>query len=96
MSQTTAYQGAVTLLDRISLEAIIPQHNCSVSQENPSFVTSYDLGPNCMVVPGENSHPHLALDSRCSPPLWSPPELPIDLPIDTLQSTHEPYSVHAH
>ncbi|KAA8897627.1 hypothetical protein FN846DRAFT_910298 [Sphaerosporella brunnea] len=67
-----ALKGTTTLAAAITPSEIQHRPTCSVSQENVSVLTSYDLLPKyrrAIIVPG-------------SPPVWSPPPLPITIPAD--------------
>ncbi|KAG6831159.1 hypothetical protein H0H87_005984 [Tephrocybe sp. NHM501043] len=86
MPQDSVYKGTKHHLHTISREAIHPDMTRSVSPQNTFFPTSYDLGPNRVVVPG-TAFPTFASitmtdDTIGSPPLWTPQELPIVLPAD--------------
>jgi len=71
------------VLRRISVQAIHADETRSVSLENISFPTSFDLGPDRMIVPGElvpicliSGHARYTSNIG-SPPIWTPQELPI-------------------
>lgn len=66
----TISEGLKLYLHQIHAREVIPDNRRSISLTNISFPTSYDLGPDKMVVPS-------------APPVWIPQELPINLPADT-------------
>jgi hypothetical protein len=89
-SMNSIHKGVRSLLGTIKLNAVHHDPACSVSPVNTQFQTSYDLGLDCIAVPGAFStmfvtdpddHPSLDI---ASPPLWTPPTqgLPIVLPLD--------------
>jgi len=76
------------ILRTISVEAINAHETRSVSPENISFPTLFDLGPGRMIVPGEpvpicliSRHARYA-SKIGSPPVWTPKALPITFPPD--------------
>jgi len=76
------------ILQTISAQAINADETRSVSLENISFPTSFDLGRDLMIVPSESVpilpiSRHVRYTSKIgSPPVWTPQALPITLPPD--------------
>lgn len=86
MAKDSVFKGTDILLGEISRVGIQHNSKCSVVQENTYFSTSYDLGPTRIVVPGKRHNhkipPHNLNQSTASPAHWTPPELPIAIPLD--------------